>query len=137
MSPSQQASFTRCKLLSAVIWLFLPTFILIAFRASPWERHFRALPFNDSYDAMFVAATGGIGLSSLWLLFSYNRYRQRTKRTVLPAYSDWRNAVDLFELFACASLGILNFVAGAPAAGMFWSAAFFSLLAGSMALLRA
>lgn len=95
MSPSQQASFTRRKLLSAAIWLFVPTFTLIAFRASPWERHFRALPFNDSYDAMFVAATGGIGLSSLWFLFSYNRDRHRTKRTVLPAYSDWRNAVDL------------------------------------------
>jgi hypothetical protein len=126
--------FLTRKLTSAGIWLLLPSLALLAFRSSPWEAWFRARPFNDSYDATFVAAMVGVGLTSLWVLFSWTRHRREANSRALPTYCTWRNAFDLFELFVCASLATLNFSVGAPGSGISWSAAFVGLLAGTAVL---
>jgi hypothetical protein len=120
------------KCLSAGVWLVLPPLSLLGFRSSPWQGAFRAQPFNNSYDAMFIAATAGIGLTSLWIVFTASRYTRGVKNVVVPACYSWFNAFDLFELCACASLGIFNFLAGTPGSGVLWSIAFSCLLVGTM-----
>ncbi|MGD8968967.1 MAG: hypothetical protein PVI07_15785 [Anaerolineae bacterium] len=62
---SRRRWFALRKALSVGIWLLVPSLILLAFGSSPWTAFFRAQPFNLSYDAMFVAATAGIGLTPL------------------------------------------------------------------------
>jgi hypothetical protein len=59
---------------------------------------------------MFIAATAGIGLTSLWALFSnQKRLGRDAKQPVLPARDSRLNAFNLFQLFACASLAAINF----------------------------
>lgn len=109
---------------------FLPSLTLLAFRSSPWQNYLRARPFNDSYVGMFIAATAGVGPTSCWILSSCKERRQNGRHGAPPVYCCRLNAFDLFEVFTCASLGILNFVAGALGSGLLWSAAF-CLLAGT------
>lgn len=79
---------------------------------------------------MFIAATAGVGPTSCWILSSCKKRSQNGKHGAPSVYCCRLNAFDLFEVFTCASLGILNFVVGAPGSGLLWSAAF-CLLAGT------
>lgn len=85
---------------------------------------------------MFIAAMAGLGTTSVWALNSCRHRRQGGTPSVLAAHCSWLNAFDLFELFLCASLATLNFVAEAPGSGTVWSAAFLCLLASTAALRR-
>lgn len=123
-------------LLSAGVWLLLPALTLLGFRSSRWQDFFRARPFNDSYDAMFIAAAAGIGLTSFWIWLSCRERRQDGKQRVRPAYCCRQNAFHLFELASCASLGFLNFMVGVPGSALVWSAAFVCLLAGTAMVAR-
>jgi hypothetical protein len=74
---------------------------------------------------MFIAATAGIGLTSVWALFSnQKRLGRDAKQPVLPARDFWLNAFDLFELFACACLAATNFAVNVRGSRIVWSAAF-------------
>jgi len=42
-----------------------PPLTLLSFRSTRWEACFRAQPYNNSYDAIFIAAMAGIGATSL------------------------------------------------------------------------
>ena len=136
-SISHRKWFVIRKVISAGVWLVLPSLTLLVFGSSACQAYFRARPFNLSYDAMFIAATAGIGLTPIWILFSpYRERRHGTNRSLGTSYT-WRNAFDLFELFASASLGVLNFVAGVSGSGMLWLAAFLLLLGGTLRISQA
>ena len=92
---SEPRWFSFRRLLSAGVWLLLPALTLLAVRPSPWQGYFRVQPFNDSYDGMFVAAAAGVGLTSLWVLFSCGKRRRVGNHPVLPSYCFWLNAFDL------------------------------------------
>ena len=125
------------KLLSAAVWLFLPTLVLVGSRCCSQGSSFRARPLNDSYDAMFIAAMAGIGLTSIWAIFAGRKRSSRTLRqTYIPLYFSWRNAFDLFELCACASLAITNVAAGVLGSAIVWAVAFFILIGLSVAVAR-
>ena len=123
-------------LLSAGVWLLLPALTLLSFRSSRWQDFFRVRPFNDSYDAMFIAAAAGIGLTSFWIWLSCRERRHDGKQRVRPVYCCRLNAFHLFELAACASLGFLNFMAGLPGSAPVWSAALVCLLTGTTMVAR-
>jgi hypothetical protein len=137
LAVSQPRWFAFRKLLSAGVWLLLPILTLLAFRSSPWQGYFRARPFNDSYDAMFIATTAGIGLTSIWAWSTRGKRMRNGEQLVLLRDCSWRNAFDLFELLACACLAILNFAASVPGSGIFWSTAFFCLLVSTALLAQA
>ena len=96
---------------SAIIWMALPPLTLLPFRSTRWEPSFRAQPYNNSYDAMFIAAMAGIGATSLYALVLSHRF-SRGEINVFPIHLSWRNAFVLFEVFLSATLAILNIVAG-------------------------
>lgn len=128
--PGYDRATTIVKLrygVSAFVWLAWPPLTLLPFRSTRWEPSFRAQPYNNSYDAMFIAATAGIGATSLCALVLSERVN-RAKANVFPAHLSWRNAFVMFEVFLSATLAILNIVAGANGSGLGWTAAFAVLL---------
>ena len=112
--------FVTRKTASALTWLLLPTSTLLVPRSSAWEPLFRPQPFNASYDAMFIAATAGIALASLWIVATGDPSAGRH----VPVSWSWWNALDLFELMLCAALGAGNLAAGAVASAVVWGVAF-------------
>lgn len=130
----QSLNFLRLRYsASAVIWTALPSLTLLAFRSSRWETSFRAQPFNNSYDAMFVAAMAGIGATSLWALRLMGR-SIRAGATDLPLQLSWRSAFGLFELILSATLAVLNLSVGAKGSGVAWTLAFAALLITTLGL---
>ncbi len=86
MSKSHQDRFVLKKTLSAIIWLLVPTIPQLGFGSSPGRALFRTQPYNISYDAMFIAATVGIGLTSLWGLLSYQNTLRNESARDLPIF---------------------------------------------------
>ncbi|HVO62901.1 MAG TPA: hypothetical protein VMT53_18370 [Terriglobales bacterium] len=118
---------------SFFIWLALPSITLLVFRSSRWEPYFRARPYNNSYDAMFIAAMAGIGLTSFWALVVARR-QARSAAEILPAWFSWLNGFIVFEVMLSGCLVLLNFMAGAPATALVWALAFLSLLVSTVVL---
>jgi len=123
----QRHRFVLRKLVSAFVWLLLPALTLLASRSTPWEAQFRPRPFNVSYDAMFIAATAGIALASVWVLYATRARLVATDEPsvepVLPIVWSWWNALDLFELMACVSLTAAYLGAGAAGSAVIWALA--------------
>ncbi len=111
----QPSAWKRRRQLAALIYLTLPTLTLLAFRTTPWQAWFRTQPPNLSYDAMWIAASAGIGLASLILL------------RAAPTSLRW-TAQDLFEPMTAAVLALANWFAAAPGTALLWTAATFALL---------
>ncbi len=79
----------------------------------------------------------GIGLTSVSALFLNRRRKGRIlENSALPSWYSWRNAFDLFELAACASLALTNLVTGVAGSGLVWAAAFLTLSGLSVAVAR-
>ena len=105
--PGYDRATTMLKLhhgMSAFIWLAWPPLTLLSFRSTRGEASFRAQPYNNSYDAIFIAAMAGIGATSLCALVLSQRVN-RAEANVFPAHLSWRNAFVLFELFSQRDVG--------------------------------
>ena len=122
------------RLRSAILYLHLYGSLLV-FRSSRWEPLFRARPYNNSYDSMFIAAMAGIGLTSLWALVVARRQAQSAAK-LLWVWCSWLNGFVLFELVLSATLAVLNFLAHVPATAFVWSLAFIVSLVSTVTLQR-
>lgn len=118
------SAFARALLLhyrlSAAIWLTVPSLLLLAFRSSGLEPLVRVQPYNDSYDAMFIAALAGIGLTSVWKLVTLRRDRG-TSPSSEQAFVGL-GAFEAFEVVLSASLATLHFIVGTLASGTVYAA---------------
>ncbi len=137
MGKSHQERFVLKKTLSAIIWLLVPTITQLGFGSSLGRALFRTQPYNISYDAMFIAATVGIGLTSMWGLLSYQNTLRNESARDLPVFFSWWNAFDLFEVLASLNLGILFFVSGVPGSGIAWLLSFVILIISTLRLSQA
>jgi hypothetical protein len=122
------------KQLSAVIWIALPVLTLFVSRITPWSDAFCTRPANSSYDAMFVAATAGIGITSILALVRHAQSNREPGNDRLRPSMSWRNAFDVFEILLCVTLSLCSFAARVPGSAWIWLIAFLILVLTSMAV---
>lgn len=104
---------------SFFVWLLLPTLILFASRGTSYEGQFRAQPYNDAYDSMFVFACFGCSATRLTNHWFFLRRLDEVKNK-LPIFFSFFNSFNFFEVFLMFILSILYFVIGCNGSGFLW-----------------